>query len=1391
MVLSLYECLKVVGLQRHHDRLSSAGVCHVVHLSALTTEDCSLLGISSVEDRSRLFELIQVLKSLEFESPGYEEDYSHSASTSDRGYTVMGKDHGKLRKDISDDDDDGDDDDDEETDSYAGLLSVSSRHQFSNESPHLPQMQIPNLTDSVDVYSSDNRTNPALGKEPAIPVQVYPVCSCRGNNTCSNCSPHHHRRENVYPCVARGNYFCNYSNNELSSIPVLNPRTRVSPKTKDLNFGQKDKKKVFRKKNIYKETDDIKSVRLLSKPTPIYEAKRLAPNNRQPGMQRIYVCVRKRPLTQAERRRRDTDVVTTPGGECLIVHENKEAVDLTHYILQHKFHFDSVFGDESSNEDVYKRTTYPLVQHMLNGGKATCFAYGQTGAGKTHTMLGSCPTRPGLYALAVQDIFKHLSTTHTCSSQQMYVSFFEIYCGQLYDLLDHRKRLFAREDGQKVVHISGLRYIKVTSIESLMEVISQGTEERTQGVSGVNPFSSRSHAVLQIELRHSTQQRAGRMWFVDLAGSERASDSKDPNKQSRKEGAEINQSLLALKECIRSLDRKQKHTPFRQSKLTQVLKDSFVGDSMTCMIANISPGNSATEHTLNTLRYADRVKELKGQRGKTVSSSKQSSSNSNTSSSNSSVGTRRKSPSKKQKLAGESRSFGPRSSQTEDAILCSTPKNSSCGSDGATLGRKWIELEHNTPIRGWQGMSKESQWSKKAGERKGRIIQTEKEQCHYVSKQRIATDLMALQKDEQLELWEMERNSLLLDSCMTSNEGEYEHKTRLKHGGNGGNTKDRKWVELRRQIENHGETRGETEMLEESYFQKEKEVNKEEQHLMKYHQQLQQFRPSSTSSSLNLCSNSFSISPSSTIVHSSSSSSSSLEDVLDSDSARAENRNKGKPLSSRETIPQHAVISRNSDEETQGDLSRIYRVGRDETGGRVEFDSSDSERSDKVTGAARVRKEDNTPAGMEIQGRRRAWVATQGTNTMTAAISTNVATSYVLCNGDLESRVEASSVPSAKVWKQRAADDSKLDSADCSSHFSLSDFKSPAQKAPAERPLSPTPTNASLITMWKSDTDRLYVQKSLEAAPSNSQRVNKALSTANAHAATLPLGCKAPVEPIWLKHPVYYQKRDVLPEDDDTESQSYTMEPLSISLLQADQQVATVSFLQGSNCDNSTYLLDKESSENHDSEIGKKINSDMSLEEEDGEFHISLLETPQSKSHHTTVSSSMTVSTNSDTSTDNRIRGNKAPEDLQSCPQDQKKSLENPPQTYSKLPLKCCYRQNTVSLRSFMTNLHHKNQSIQLQPNSHVAANDNPSPCNQNDLDQAWWSISVAQREQLKQMETLSHEEGKLLSQQPNMAFEEYVNRLGKIVEAKVLCVNNLRAQLLPFLKPIKSSMRK
>ncbi|NXJ18280.1 KIF24 protein, partial [Dicrurus megarhynchus] len=326
--------------------------------------------------------------------------------------------------------------------------------------------------------------------------------------------------------------------------------------------------------------------------------------------EKIRVCVRKRPLCLREQRRGEVNIITVKDKETLLLHEKKEAVDLTQYILQHVFYFDEVFGESCTNQDVYMKTAYPLIQHIFNGGNATCFAYGQTGAGKTYTMIGN-HRNPGLYALAAKDIFRHLEASPSRKDLTVLISFYEIYCGQLYDLLNGRKRLFAREDGKHVVQIVGLREVQVDSVDQLLEVILKGGKERSTGATGVNSDSSRSHAIIQIQIKDTANRAFGRISFIDLAGSERAADARDSDRQTKMEGAEINQSLLALKECIRALDQEHTHTPFRQSKLTQVLKDSFIGNSKTCMIANVSPSHIATEHTLNTLRYADRVKELK------------------------------------------------------------------------------------------------------------------------------------------------------------------------------------------------------------------------------------------------------------------------------------------------------------------------------------------------------------------------------------------------------------------------------------------------------------------------------------------------------------------------------------------------------------------------------------------------------------------------------------------------------------------------------------------------------------------------------------------------------------------------------------------------------------
>lgn len=146
--------------------------------------------------------------------------------------------------------------------------------------------------------------------------------------------------------------------------------------------------------------------------------------------------------------------------------------------------------------------------------------------------------------------------------------------------------------------------------EDVFKMIEVGSACRTSGQTFANSSSSRSHACLQIILRRRGKVH-GKFSLVDLAGNERGADTASADRITRMEGAEINRSLLALKECIRALGQNKAHTPFRESKLTQILRDSFIGEnSRTCMIAMLSPGFSSCEYTLNTLRYADRVKEL-------------------------------------------------------------------------------------------------------------------------------------------------------------------------------------------------------------------------------------------------------------------------------------------------------------------------------------------------------------------------------------------------------------------------------------------------------------------------------------------------------------------------------------------------------------------------------------------------------------------------------------------------------------------------------------------------------------------------------------------------------------------------------------------------------------
>lgn len=322
---------------------------------------------------------------------------------------------------------------------------------------------------------------------------------------------------------------------------------------------------------------------------------------------KIRVCIRKRPLTKKELAKSERDIIEVKAEDEVIIREQKVKLDLTKYVEEHCFKFDLAFNESQSNLDVYRSAVLPIVNFALRGGKVSCFAYGQTGSGKTYTMIGDAKNE-GLYLLAARDLFKHIRGSN--EGLHINVSYFEIYCGKLYDLLSNRKKLHAREDAKSNINIVGLKSFEVDDADKLFEVINYGNSVRVTSTTGKNMDSSRSHAILQIYIMHGSKQK-GLLSFIDLAGNERGADTYDHDSQTRIDGAEISKSLLALKECIRALDQDKKHVPFRGSKLTMVLKDSFIGNCKTVMIGNISPAISNCEYTLNTLRYADRVKELK------------------------------------------------------------------------------------------------------------------------------------------------------------------------------------------------------------------------------------------------------------------------------------------------------------------------------------------------------------------------------------------------------------------------------------------------------------------------------------------------------------------------------------------------------------------------------------------------------------------------------------------------------------------------------------------------------------------------------------------------------------------------------------------------------------
>lgn len=268
-----------------------------------------------------------------------------------------------------------------------------------------------------------------------------------------------------------------------------------------------------------------------------------------------------------------------------------------------KLEFDAVFGPDTTQEQIYSGAVGNMITKNIKGGyNTTILAYGQTGSGKTHTM--SCAD--GVVAKAVQDIFKVTKRDGTVIE----VSCLEIYSDEMRDLLgDASLRL--RDQGE-MVSVVGLRQIQVESVEQVQELLQKATERRLTGATNLNANSSRSHAIYTItisEEKDGTKQSA-KLTLVDLAGSERITKTGVQGLQ-RKESININKDLFSLGKVVSSLSQKGfNHIPYRDSKLTRLLKDALGGNCCTLLIACVSPADAHADESLNTLRYAERTRSI-------------------------------------------------------------------------------------------------------------------------------------------------------------------------------------------------------------------------------------------------------------------------------------------------------------------------------------------------------------------------------------------------------------------------------------------------------------------------------------------------------------------------------------------------------------------------------------------------------------------------------------------------------------------------------------------------------------------------------------------------------------------------------------------------------------
>uniref|UniRef100_H3BEJ3 Kinesin family member 7 n=1 Tax=Latimeria chalumnae TaxID=7897 RepID=H3BEJ3_LATCH len=312
---------------------------------------------------------------------------------------------------------------------------------------------------------------------------------------------------------------------------------------------------------------------------------------------------------------------------------NQEACQVTLGNDRH-FKFDFVFDDASEQEEVYSGCVQPLIEAFFEGFNATVFAYGQTSSGKTYTIgeaniSSISEEEQGIIPRAIAEIFK-LIDENNLTDYTVRVSYLEVYKEDFRDLLEVEtasKDIQIREDDKGNIVLSGVKECEVEGLDEVLSLLETGNTAKHTGATQVNAHSSRSHTIFTVAMEQRraagratrlagpglAQIIASKFHFVDLAGSERIVKTGNTGERL-KESIQINSGLLALGNVISALgDPKRKCTyiPYRDSKITRILKDSLGGNAKTVMVACVSPSSSEFDESLNTLNYANRAQNIK------------------------------------------------------------------------------------------------------------------------------------------------------------------------------------------------------------------------------------------------------------------------------------------------------------------------------------------------------------------------------------------------------------------------------------------------------------------------------------------------------------------------------------------------------------------------------------------------------------------------------------------------------------------------------------------------------------------------------------------------------------------------------------------------------------